>query len=129
MDEKDLMDDRNGLDTCKFLLDKMDFNDYWRAMNPQTKWDNRKMAAKKVWDEHPEKHRAIMEWLGQHGDYPERNPYFFILDFTPPRPLGQPHNYRGEMIPAGIQVISAKYNDSWGMYTPDDIIKYHLQTL
>ena len=107
----------------------MDFNDYWRAMNPLPMYDNRKMAAKKVWDEHPEKHQAIMTWLQKHGDYPERNPYFFILDFTPPRPLGQPHNYRGEQIPAGVQVFSAKYNEAWGMYTREDIKKYHLQTL
>ena len=129
---KDRMDDRKGLDTCKFILDKMDFNEYWRAMNPLPKWDNRKMAARDAWDDHPEKHQAIMAWLKEHGDYPERNPYFFILDFTPPRPKEKqsgPTNYRGREIPHGIIVHSAKYNDSWGMYTWEDIEKYHLLTL
>lgn len=104
----------------------MDFNDYWRAMNPLPEFDNRKVAARQAWDEHPEKHQAIMAWLTKHGDYPERNPYFFILDFTPPRPKGQPTNYRGRAIPAGIKVFSAAYNGVFGMYTQEDINRYHL---
>ena len=105
----------------------MDFYEYWRAMNPLPEYDNRKMAARKAWDEHPEKHQAIMAWLKKHGDYPARNPYFFILDFTPPRPKGLPHNYRGGIIPSGIRVFSAKYNGEWGMYTQEDIDAYHLE--
>ncbi len=42
---------------------------------------DRKEAAKRVWDAHPEKHFAIITWLRAHGKYPDRNPYFFILDF------------------------------------------------
>ena len=105
----------------------MDFNDYWRAMNPQPKYDNRKVAARDAWNDHPEKHQAIMAWLKKHGDYPERNPYFFILDFTAPRPVGQPHNYRGEIIPSGVIVRSAAYNGVFGMYTQADIDAYHLE--
>ena len=42
---------------------------------------NRRAAAEKAWAEHPEKHFAIITWLRAHGKYPDRNPYFFILDF------------------------------------------------
>ena len=42
---------------------------------------DRREAAKRVWDAHPEKHFAIITWLRAHGKYPDRNPYFFILDF------------------------------------------------
>ena len=104
----------------------MDFNDYWRAMNPSQEYDNRKMAARIAWDEHPEKHQAIMTWLAQHGDYSERNPYFFILDFTPPRPKGQPTNYRGRSVPQE-PIFSAKYNGEWGMYTRADIEAFHME--
>ena len=63
----------------------IDFNLYWQAMNPLPKYDNRKMAAREEWNAHPEKHQAIMTWLQKHGDYPDRNPFFFIRDFTLPR--------------------------------------------
>ncbi len=109
-------------------MDKIDFNDYWRAMNPKHEFDNRKQAAKDEWNKHPEKHQAIMAWLQKHGDYPERNPFFFIQDFTVPRPKGQPTNYRGQIIPQGLQVFSAKYNGAWGMYTLEDIRLYGLET-
>ena len=39
-----------------------------------------------------------------------------------------PTNYRGCAIPNGVQVFSAKYNGAWGMYTPEDIEKFHLET-
>ena len=104
----------------------MDFNDYWRAMNPLPKYDNRKMAARDAWNDHPEKHQAIMAWLKKHGDYPERNPYFFILDFTTPRPIGQPTNYRGKNAPKD-PIFSAKYNGEWGMYTQADIDDYKME--
>ena len=36
-------------------------------------------------------------------------------------------NYRGCVIPQGVQVFSAKYNGVWVMYTRDDIEKFHLR--
>lgn len=105
-----------------------DFNDYWRAMNPLPEYDNRKVAAKQEWDTHPEKHEAIMAWLRKHGDYPDRNPFFFIRDFTLPRiKTSVPHNYRGEIIPSGLQVFSAAYNGVFGMYTQADIDEFHME--
>ena len=39
----------------------------------------------------------------------------------------EPTNYRGCVIPQGVQVFSAKYNGAWGMYTREDIEKFHLR--
>ena len=39
----------------------------------------------------------------------------------------EPTNYRGCIIPQGVQVFSAKYNGAWGMYTREDIEKFHLR--
>lgn len=105
----------------------LDFETYWRKMNPLPKYDNRKQAARDAWNSHPNKQRAIMTWLQQHGDYPARNPYFFILDFTVPIPRGEPTNYRGKAIPSGLQVFSAKHNGEWGMYTEADIRNFNMQ--
>ena len=39
----------------------------------------------------------------------------------------EPTNYRGCVIPQGVQVFSAKYNGVWGMYTREDIWKFPLR--
>ena len=59
----------------------MDFNIYWTLIGGDIHFANRRDAAKQAWDAHPEKHFAIITWLRAHGKYPNRNPYFFILDF------------------------------------------------
>ena len=59
----------------------MDFNIYWTLIGGDMHFADRREAAKRVWDAHPEKHFAIITWLRAHGKYPDRNPYFFILDF------------------------------------------------
>ena len=59
----------------------MDFEQYWTLIGGDVNFANRKEAARTAWDNHPEKHEAILKWLQVHGRYPGRNPYFFILDF------------------------------------------------
>ena len=59
----------------------MDFEQYWTLIGGETNFANRKEAAREVWNAHPLKQMAIIEWLKRHGQYPGRNPYFFILDF------------------------------------------------
>ena len=59
----------------------MDFETYWRLIGGDVYFSDRKTASELVWDQHPEKHAAIIDWLQKHGQYPNRNPYFFILDF------------------------------------------------
>ena len=39
----------------------------------------------------------------------------------------QPTNYRGRAIPPGIQVFSAKWDGAWGMYTQEDIDRFHME--
>lgn len=60
----------------------MDFNTYWTLIGGDINFSNRKTAAEKAWSLcPPEKQQAIISWLQAHGQYPSRNPYFFILDF------------------------------------------------
>ena len=60
---------------------KYDFQTYWDLIKPDATFTNRRAAAEQAWDNHPEKHKAIIRWLKQHGAYPARNPFFFIQDF------------------------------------------------
>ena len=59
----------------------MDFEQYWQLIGGDVHFSDRKAATETLWAQHPDKHNAIIEWLQQHGRYPGRNPYFFILDF------------------------------------------------
>ena len=104
-----------------------DFESYWAAITADNKFEDRKEAAREEWTKYPEKHVPIMQWLKKHGSYPGRNPFFFIQDFKVRRSKGQPTNYRGQIIPPGVQVFSAKYNGTWGMYTQEDIDAFGLE--
>lgn len=108
----------------------MDFNDYWQKIRPAPRYENRKPAARIEWNAHPEKHEAIMNWLNKHGAYPERNPYFFILDFTVPRGAAEPKDYNGTPELESVRDHSriACYNGHWGIYTFEDIKLFNLQT-
>ena len=59
----------------------MDFETYWTLIGGDMHFADRKTATETLWKQHPEKQDAIIEWLQKHGRYPNRNPYFFILDF------------------------------------------------
>ena len=99
----------------------IDFNDYWTAMNPLPEYHNRKMAAREEWNNHPEKHQTIMTWLKRHGDYPDRNPYFFIRDFTVPRPRSQEMSFRDYYARFG----TTEEQGGWKMITPQGGVVYY----
>ena len=105
---------------------KIDFNTFWTLMGSEQYFPGHKNAAKAEWEKHPEKQAAIIKWLQQHGPYKQRKPNFFIQDFKLRSPTRQPVNYRGQAIPAGIVVFSAKYNGAWGMFTQQDIDDFHM---
>lgn len=90
----------------------MDFNIYWSLIGGDIHFADRRTAAKQAWEAHPEKHFAIITWLRAHGKYPNRNPYFFILDFQ---------NKRTQTLT--FQQYYAKYGtteerDGWKMENP-----------
>ena len=103
------------------------FDDYWAAIQPDATLQNRKEAARQEWEQHPEKHAAIMRWLKVHGAYPQRNPYFFIHDFTVQTPKSEPENWNGKPLKAGVEYVSAKYNGKWGTYTAEDAELYGME--
>ena len=92
---------------------------------------DRKADLREKWEKEytPAKKNYIMQDLFAHEAANTltnlRDPLTYCEKFEVPAP----HNYRGEIIPSGLQVFSAKYNDSWGMYTQKDIDNYHLETL
>jgi hypothetical protein len=94
------------------------FQDYWTAMSPDPKYNIRREDAERAWDTHPEKHAPIMRWLRKRGAYPQRNPYYFILDFQScdTSYLHEPTNYQGRALPADKIIVSARYREQWGLY-------------
>ena len=106
---------------------KIDFNTFWTLMGAEENFPGHKNAAGIEWEKHPEKQAAIIKWLQKHGPYKQRKPNFFIQDFKVRAPRQQPTNYRGQAIPSGLQVFSAKYNGEWGMYTTEDIHLFQME--
>ena len=104
-----------------------DFETYWTTINPDNDMPDRYEAAQEEWNNHPEKHVPIMRWLAKHGAYKGRNPYFFIQDFKVRTPAATPTDYNNRPLP-NVPVFSAKYNGKWGMFTQEDIDKFHLET-
>ena len=107
------------------------FDDFWAAIQPESQYDNRKKVAREEWNASPEKHEAIMAWLQKHGSYPQRNPYYFIHDFTLPKVKAEtrrePTNYKGKPLPSDKRVLSAKYKGEWGMYTQEDVEYFKME--
>lgn len=55
------------------------------------------------------------------------HPVLAIRDNAPKKTRQVPTNYRGREIPSGLQVFSAKYNGTWGMYTEADIEQFRME--
>ena len=92
----------------------MDFEQYWTLIGGSINFASRKEAAKKAWDDHPEKHQAIISWLQAHGRYPGRNPYFFILDFQAKRTQRQTLSFNDYYARYG----TTEERDGWRMENP-----------
>ena len=90
----------------------MDFETYWQLIGGDVNFSDRKTASEKLWEEHPEKHEAIISWLRNHGRYPSRNPYFFILDWQVKR--RQTLTYRQYYAKFG----TTEERDGWKMANP-----------
>ncbi len=106
----------------------MDFELFWTLMSPDSQFNDRKKAAEVEWNQHPEKHIAIIQWLKKHGQYKNRNPFFFIQDFkVSVGPMRVPTNWNGHPLQDGIQYVTAKYNGIWGTYTLDDARDFNME--
>ena len=108
----------------------MDFETYWNKMQPDARYNNRMAAAEQEWKACPDKHEAILSWLDRHGPYPQRNPYFFIHDFTVRQKADtpDPQNWNGKALRKDTQYVSARYNGAWGLYTLEDVRLFNLET-
>ena len=104
----------------------MDFETYWKLIDGDANFADRKTSSEEAWNAHPEKHEAIIQWLQKRGAYKKRNPYFFILDWEVKQTQSGPTDYNGRKLPKE-PVFSAKYHGKWGMYTQADIDKYGLE--
>ena len=107
-----------------------EFNRFWILFGvDETKFPKRRACTLRLWMDMPQERRnAIIDHLRRNGAQPDKNPYFFIQDFTvAEKTKEQPINYRGKSKLPKVPIFSAKYNGSWGMYTQADIVKFHME--
>lgn len=102
----------------------LNFESYWDAIKPAARYDDRKLSAEIVWNSHPEKQAPIMAWLQKHGPYPDRNPYFFILDFTVRTNLTIPQWLRGD---EGGDIVQVRYNGTYKLCTRETMRRFNLE--
>ena len=76
-------------------------------------------------DEQREIYRAIRDKI-RAGKFVNYHPVCALRDNAPKRAVVRPTNYRGKKLP-NVPVFSAKYNGAWGMYTRDDIVRFHME--
>ena len=101
------------------------FDNYWDAIKPEPHFESRKEAARIAWETNPDKQRPIMAWLQQHGAYPDRNPYFFIVDFQLRNHLGEPEWKTGGE--TGEDLVQVKYNGQFKICTRATMELFGLQ--
>ena len=104
------------------------FNEFWELLSPKAEYANRKRACFEFWNGQNEKQQeaiydTIKEKLSK-GKFVDFNPLFALMNNSH---KDEPTNYRGRAIPAGMKVYSAKWNGSFGMYTAEDIEKFHME--
>ena len=100
------------------------FEDYWNAMQPATRFEDRKTAAEFLWDQNPDKHAPIMAWLKKHGPYHDRNPYFFIQDFTV---KNKPHEPEWKTGGEEGDLVQVRYNGLYKICTRATMELYGLE--
>ena len=109
------------------------FEQLWSALYEHGTSRKSKDATKNTWDSlSPEQQEwvfnSITAKLAERG-FVQFDPIRAIKEHLARMPKNQrePTNYRGKAIPAGVQVFSAKYNGTWGMYTQEDIHQFNMQ--
>ena len=111
------------------MSNKVNFYEFWKAAKPDKQFSNRFPATAREWNRRTAAAQQAMfkHVTTQGGLPPERNPYFFVLDFTEPKPYNWNGDRRiGEMVEKGL-VASAKYGDKWGMYSIEDIVLFGME--
>lgn len=106
---------------------KNDFQTYWDLMQPDETFANRRDAAEEEWNNHPEKHYAIIRWLRKHGAYSDRNPFFFIQDFKMKKSVrhaSEPVFLNGDEPGDLVQV---RYNGIYKICTRDTMQQFGLE--
>ena len=113
--------------------------DLWLLLQPSKTYDTRGRYEKCLsdWSSMNEaQQRRVYRLLQSTKEQGELNPnpYYALNDAMQEdeqqqakAPKVEPVNYNGKNIPAGVQVFSAKYKGSWGMYTQADIERFGME--
>ena len=117
--------------TTTTMFQTMDFNTMWQLLYDHGASAKKEEGTRRFWDTLSEEEQQIA-----FTTITKKLKEKAFVNFDPIRAIREniwrakaqePTNYRGCVIPQGVQVFSAKYNGVWGMYTREDIDKFHLR--
>ena len=117
----------------KCIGNMITFEELWQALYEHGASGKKEEGTRRYWEGlTPEQQEwvfsTIMQRL-QKKKFVQYDPIRAIKEALQQIPVTprEPVNYRGQAIPHGVRVFSAKYNGEWGMYTQEDIDEYKME--
>ena len=113
-----------------FIMD-CKFSTFWTAFHPSRDMNSRKAQCRWLWEDVLEfsVKQLVMDELFRHEAdkslTTERNPFFYLRNFAPK----VPHDWNGDHSidqKTAARLISAKYNGTFGSYTPEHVLLFKL---
>ena len=107
------------------------FEHFWALLSTHGVIPNKWHEAEELWgtftlEQQRQIYRVVRDKI-RARKFVNYNPVIAIMNNAPQTTRAEPVNYNGKNIPAGVQVFSAKYKGSWGMYTQADIERFGME--
>lgn len=114
-----------------FIME-VSFNNFWTAFHPSKEMNSRKAQCRWLWEDiipYSVRQQIFNELLALESQgqiTQERNPFFYLRNFAP----REPHDWNGDHSidqETAAKLISAKYGDHYGSFTPEHVLLFHLE--
>ena len=104
-----------------------EFCEFWAAYRPADKFANRRSCTFSQWlQRSPPARRAMLDTVRRSSVNPDRNPYFWVQDYTEPVPKNWNGTREGGRMLASGEAAIAFHKGKAGVYTITDIEWYGL---
>ena len=115
----------------ELFIMEVSFNNFWTAFHPSKEMNSRKAQCRWLWEDiipYSVRQQIFHELLTLEANdqlTQERNPFFYLRNFAP----REPHDWNNDPTidkATSARLISAKYGDHYGSFTPEHVLLFHL---
>lgn len=112
-----------------------DFITFWHLYAPDKQFSNRYRACERLWNAKEEKSRTLIlrelekEQVGDHPPGHTKNPYFYLVDWTPPKAHWLTPMETGHLLAQGIPLAVCRNPETqrFGTVTKEDADTHGLE--